>query len=137
MKNENKTFKSIVKGTFVVGALLGATSLSASNTSSLFSYDVLGSGAEVRSELLHTGSSPFSNLDMACGEKAAKVAKEAKGKVETKAKEAKCGEGTCGGDAKAKVDTTVAKVKAEVKSAGTKVESKAKEMKCGEGKCGK
>lgn len=53
---------------------------------------------------------------------------EAKAKVDdvkAKAKEAKCGEGKCGGD-KAK----------EGKCGGDKAKAKAKEAKCGEGKCG-
>lgn len=141
MKNENKTFKNIVRGTFVAGALFSAAALSATNTSSLFDYDVLGSGAEVRTELLHSEGSPLANLDANCGEKAATTAKATKATAETKATEAKCGEGKCGEGTKEKATekTTekAAEAKAEVKKTAKAAESKAKEAKCGEGKCGK
>ncbi|NQU85179.1 MAG: hypothetical protein HQ541_05410, partial [Mariniphaga sp.] len=55
MKNEKRNLtKNFLKGTLVAGALLTVSALSATpNSSTLFEYNSLGSGAEVRSELLH------------------------------------------------------------------------------------
>lgn len=147
---ENKKSK-IFKGSLVAGAMLSVTALSAApNTSNLFNYNALGSGAEVRTEILNSNGDMHRTFEAKCGEesKAAKAeskSKEAKcgegkcgeegtkeakaktSKTEGKAKDAKCGEGKCGEDKKkAEAKTTEAK----------KSESKAKEAKCGEGKCG-
>jgi len=120
---ESKNKRNFIKGTLVAGALLSITALSATpNASSLFEYNALGSGAEVRTEILHSTASPFNNFEAKCGEKSAK-----KTEAETKSGEAKCGEGKCGeGDKKAETAKTSKKV----------VEAKAAEAKCGEGKCG-
>ncbi len=118
---ENKKRSSFIKGTLVAGALLSVTALSAMpSSSSLFNYNALGSGAEVRTEILHSNANPFNNFEAKCGEKSTT-------KTEAKTSEAKCGEGTCGeGDKKA----------ATKKSNAKAAEAKAAEAKCGEGKCG-
>ncbi|MGZ3905011.1 MAG: hypothetical protein ACXVC6_15020 [Bacteroidia bacterium] len=93
---ENKKNKSIVAGSMLAGALL-SLSVSA-NANSLFNYNALGSGSEVRNA-----------IELSCGEKKADdkkaaPAKDAKGDKkakdakcgEKKAKDGKCGEGKCG-----------------------------------------
>ena len=107
---ENK--KSIFSGSVIASAFIGLASLSA-NASSLTNYSTLGSGSEVRSELLEQtcGAKDAKTTDAKCGEKDAKTkdakcggkAKEAKcGKKEGKGKEGKCGEGKCGAGKKKK-----------------------------------
>ena len=107
---ENK--KSIFSGSVIASAFIGLASLSA-NASSLTNYSTLGSGSEVRSELLEQtcGAKDAKTTDAKCGVKDAKTkdakcgvkAKEAKcGKKEGKGKEGKCGEGKCGAGKKKK-----------------------------------
>ena len=107
---ENK--KSIFSGSVIASAFIGLASLSA-NASSLTNYSTLGSGSEVRSELLEQtcGAKDAKTTDAKCGEKDVKTkdakcggkAKEAKcGKKEGKGKEGKCGEGKCGAGKKKK-----------------------------------
>ena len=127
-KEKRNISKNLLKGTLLVGTLFSVSSLTAATTSNLFDYDTMGSGAEVRSEILNTPSSlPVNNFEMKCGEDQKTTGKEAKTetKKESKSEEHKCGEGKCGDKKK------------EVKADSTKMESKAKEAKCGEGKCGK
>jgi uncharacterized low-complexity protein len=85
---ENKKNKTIVAGSMIAGALL-SLSLNA-NTSSLFNYNALGTGTEVRNA-----------IELACGEKKADEKKSGEAtkkeeKGEKKAKDGKCGEGKCG-----------------------------------------
>lgn len=111
---------ALITGTILSGALFGASSL---NAAEMFSYNDLGSGAELRSELLNASNSGMKAFEATCGEK--------KAEGDSKAAEHKCGEGKCGegkcGEKKAEGDT---------KAAGKSDESKAAEHKCGEGKCG-
>lgn len=96
---ENKKNKTIVAGSMIAGALL-SISLN-TNANNLFSYNALGTGAEVRNA-----------IELACGEKkeekkdakatdkkdaktADKKSKDAKC-GEKKAHDGKCGEGKCG-----------------------------------------
>ena len=127
---------NLIKGTLVAGALLSVAALSATpNGSSLFDYNALGSGAEVRTEILTTDASPFNNFEAKCGEKAAKKTETEGKKAEAKCGEGKCGEGKCGEKkAESKSDVKTTDKEASTKAAAT--ESKSKEMKCGEGKCG-
>lgn len=141
-KESHHISKNLLKGTLVAGALFTVSSMSAATTSSLFDYDTMGSGSQVRSEILNSPSSSSMNnynltasdsktLDASCGENKTKDAncgankkeakkdmKKANVKKEGKMKDASCGEKA------AKADST-------------KTESKAKEGKCGEGTCGK
>jgi len=142
MKNKNK---SILTGTLLAGAaLLGTTGMSAAE-SSLFSFNELGSGSEVRTTLASNNTQARADImsfDMKCGEKSEKTDK----KAESKAKDAKCGEGKCGeGKCGEKTDKKAAGAadkdsakKADSKSKDAKCgESKSKDAKCGEGKCGR
>jgi len=115
---ENK--KSILSGSVIASAILALSSPTA-NATALSNFSSLGSGAEVRSELLGNPASAINAFELKCSAKDAKDgdAKDAKAK-DGKAKDGKCGEGKCGDkkkDAKAK-------------------DGKAKDGKCGEGKCG-
>jgi uncharacterized low-complexity protein len=58
------------------------------NASGLFDYNALGSGAEVRSEILQSGTNHFNAFEATCGEKSETT--------EGKKTEGKCGEGKCG-----------------------------------------
>jgi hypothetical protein len=77
---ENKR-KNLVAGVVFAGALIAGSSLSA-NASNALSFNSLGSGAELRSELLESGNGAQFNFEAKCGEKSA----------ESKSGEAKCGE---------------------------------------------
>lgn len=141
--NTKKLKKSaaLITGTLVAGSF----SVSANaNQANLFEYENLGSGAELRSELIEMNSARYKTFEMKCGgEKAEKDSKSSEAKCgegkcgagdkkadkkdsakKGKSAEAKCGEGKCGGDAK------------EAKKDTTKKESKAAQSKCGQGKCG-
>lgn len=104
---------TIVAGTFSVSAQAGQANL--------FEYQNLGSGAELRSELLEMNSARYKTFEMKCGGDKTEAKKD-------KSSEAKCGEGKCGGEDKK--DTTKGKKEAK------KAEAKNAEAKCGEGKCG-
>jgi uncharacterized low-complexity protein len=130
MEKKN-TKKSIITKTIIAGALLTFSV----NVDARPTTDILGSGAEVRSEIidLNINSSTNNLLELKCGE-AEKTTKKSKVKKEGKATEAKCGEGKCGEDVKKsdskKLDTKVAKTEKSDKK------GKTTEAKCGEGKCG-
>ena len=140
-KEKRNISKSLLKGTLVAGAFFGVSSLTAATTSSLYDYDALGSGSEVRSEILGNtlqATSPNNNFELNCGEgkcgegkcgEEKKDAKKTEAKAEDKSKEAKCGEGKCG-EGKCGED------KKDAKKTEAKAEDKSKEAKCGEGKCG-
>ena len=135
MKKDKKMLKSVslITGAMLTGSL--ASFAASQNSESLLEYQSLGSGAEVRSELMDLNSPQILNSEttfkmgeLKCGEgkcgEGDKKKEEGKAKAkksETKATEAKCGEGK--------------DVKAE-KKAETKKEGKTSEAKCGEGKCG-
>ncbi len=104
MKNsKNKT--SILAGSLIAGAI-GLSSINA-GASNLFNYNSLGSGAELRSELLNVNVSPLKVAELECGDK-----KKGADSTKSKTGEAKCGD----------------KKKAAAGKTG--------EGKCGEGKCG-
>lgn len=121
-----KKKKQILTSTLIAGAVLGTSALTA-NANTLFSYEDLGSGAEIRTTLATESiadDAGIYSLEMKCGEDSKKAKKK-----DSKSKEAKCGEGKCGADKK---DAKSKDAKAEDK----KTDSKSKEAKCGEGKCG-
>lgn len=98
--------KSIIKGSLVASAMLAVSSFSAN--ASIFRFNSLGSGEEVRT-ILSGSNHSAKNLDLKCGEKGKSDSTAMKGK------DGKCGEGKC----------------------GDKKDKKAKKMKKGkEGKCG-
>lgn len=113
MENQSKKrgVGALITGTILTGALM---SVSVVNANEMFNYNDLGSGAELRSELLDASNTGMKALEATCGEK----------KAEGKSTDHKCGEGKCG----EKADK-----KGEAKSTG---DSKASDHKCGEGKCG-
>jgi len=126
MKNK----KNILVGTLLTGALLAAGSMNANQSSSL-TFNHLGSGGEVRSNLLERALSGNRFIELTCSGNAATDKKDST-KTDAKAKDGKCGEGKCGeGKCGDKKD---AKVKAKAKAATN--DGKAKDAKCGEGKCG-
>jgi uncharacterized low-complexity protein len=102
MKNsKNKT--SILTGSLIAGAI-GLTSITA-GASNLFNYNSLGSGSELRSELLNANVSPLKVAELECGDKKKTGDKSKTGeakcgdkKKDSKGKsgEGKCGEGKCG-----------------------------------------
>ncbi len=141
MKKDKKMLKSasIITGALLTGSL--ASFAAAENSSNLLDYNSMGSGAEVRTEIMdmnapdilsNESTYKFGELKCGegkCGEGEEKTEKKAEAKktkkAEAKTSEAKCGEAKCGEGEK----------KAEKKTE-TKKEGKATEAKCGEGKCG-
>lgn len=118
--SENKSLKKLGKlagSTLMVSVIAGLGGLT--SQAHAVSYSSLGTGAEVRSALNSLNSSNKAPAELKCAAESNTTAKSA-----DKAKEAKCGEGKCGGD----------KVKA--KDAKSAADSKSVEAKCGEGKCG-
>lgn len=83
---EKKT-KSILASTLIAGALFAATGSNANP----FSYNTLGTGEEVRTNLLSRESNNRS-LELACGAKSKSTAQS----TAKKGKDGKCGEGKCG-----------------------------------------
>ncbi len=131
MEDNSKKKASILKGAILTGVIAGLTPLSV-NSSALFSYHVLGSGAEVRTQILEEKSVSGTVYELKCGsekEESKKKSETKKGEAtkaeKGKSTEAKCGEGKCGSEKK--------EGKSEEKKEG---ESKSTEAKCGEGKCG-
>ena len=117
MKKDKKILKSasIITGALLTGSL--ATFAATENSSNLLDYNSMGSGAEVRSEIMDmnapsilTNESTYKFAELKCGE-------------------GKCGEGKCG-EGEKKTEK-----KAEAKKT-TEAEAKTSEAKCGEGKCG-
>lgn len=125
---------TILTGTVIAGALLTFSV----NAEARPSTQILGNGAELRSQIidLNVTSSSDKLYELECGEKSGAATKKTEAKPDAKkakTSEAKCGEGKCGESekkAEAKKDTKAAKTE--------KKENKEKtsEAKCGEGKCG-
>jgi len=136
-KRKSIKISALAAGTILMGTI-------SANAAQKLSFEELGTGAELRSELL-SNLNPvqfFKNTEVEltcgegkCGEKSKDAKKEAtdksaektEGKVEDKASEHKCGEGKCG-----EKSTEEKKEKKAEKGA----DDKAGEHKCGEGKCG-
>ena len=129
--------KKVLKSTALATGTVLIGSLANVQAADLFSSEDLGSGAELRSELIVKNNplveaSSFlnnSDIELKCGEGKCGEGKcgekKAEKKAESKSAEHKCGEGKCG--------EKKSESKASEKS--TK-ESKSSEHKCGEGKCG-
>ncbi|MFN3952018.1 MAG: hypothetical protein ACK4KT_06415 [Thermaurantimonas sp.] len=105
MKNKEK---NLFGGALAAATLAALTSLNAKSTD--FSIFTLGTGAEVRTELLTGQSSNKFLNDLRCGESKASTKKSGK---KAKTSEGKCGEAKCG-----------------------ESKTKTSEAKCGEAKCG-
>ncbi len=136
-KKTNTAKNILLTGTIIAGSVFGLGALNA-NATETFKYHELGSGGELRSELLNNNSSDIIVLELDCGEDTKKAKDTKVKKADAKSQDHKCGEGKCGeGKADMKKDKA-----ADQKAAGTatdtgkKTESKSKEAKCGEGKCG-
>ncbi len=111
---------AIATGTLTLGAL--STNVQANE---LFQAQDLGSGAELRSELIQLNNPSEAPVMMNNSE------------IELKCGEGKCGEGKAGEDKKAKTDEKEAKTdEKEAKTDEKAKEGKTQEHKCGEGKCG-
>ena len=91
MKNE-RTNRKFIGGSILAGSLIGLTGLQA-NAAELFTNDDLGSGSEVRADLVKSERTIQNSLELKCGEEG-KASTETK--TESKSSEAKCGEGKCG-----------------------------------------
>ena len=135
MKTRKENNKRLLKSVVLTGMIAGARPLTAGATN-LFSYENLGSGSQLRSNLIEQYASPADAVSRS-GENFT---------FEAKCGEGKCGEGKCGekeGDKKKKEvkkegteKTTKAKVKAKTETKKKAEKGKTKEAKCGEGKCG-
>ena len=108
-----KTDKRILKSSIIGSALLSGAVFGLNvNAADMFEYNALGSGAELRSDLMEKNSSVLDAKDAIFDATTFKFS------------EANCGEGK------------KAEKKSDKKSGDAKAESKAGESKCGEGKCG-
>lgn len=138
MKKDKKILKSatVLTSALLTGSLAGFAASGTQNN--LLDYSSMGSGSEVRSEIMNMNApnilhneSTYKFGELKCGEgegeKKAEKKKEGK-KVEGKTSEHKCGEGKCGEGEGEK--------KSEKQKEGKKGEGKTSEQKCGEGKCG-
>lgn len=125
-----KLNKRVIRTTAILtGAIVGSVgTVSATN---LFETTDLGSGAELRSDLLSknaaTGLIDNSLVELKCGEGTCGEKSEKKAK-KSKEGEHKCGEGKCG---EGKSEKKAKKAKSEKTT-----KTKSGEHKCGEGKCG-
>ncbi len=118
-----KKNKNLLAGTIAAAAFAALGNLNANNTN--IEMNPLGSGAEVRSEILNHHSISKMLNDLKCGENKTGTTTD-----KSKGKEGKCGEGKCG-EKKAKGKEG----KCGEGKCGEK-KAKGKEGKCGEGKCG-
>ena len=124
---------AVITGTLISGSIL---SVGAVNANTMFDFDDLGSGAELRSDLLDASNTGFKIGEAKCGEgkcgeeKKAESSTSTDAAVDSKSAEHKCGEGKCGEHKEEAQTSTDAKASEE-----TKDESKSTEHKCGEGKC--
>lgn len=66
-KKKNTLKNMILTGSVVTGTILGLSNLQA-NATETFRYSELGSGGELRSELLNSGSNDIRAIHMSCGE---------------------------------------------------------------------
>ncbi len=126
-ENKNGLLKSVVLSGMIAGAMPFAA-----NADNLFSYEDLGSGSQLRGNLIEKYVSPTDAINLA-GENYV---------FEAKCGEGKCGEGKCGekeGDKKKetkKKGTEKKATKSKAKTEKSAEKGKTKEAKCGEGKCG-
>ena len=142
-KKKNTVKNILLTGSIVAGSVLGLSSLNAANVET-FKYSELGSGGELRAELLHNSVTDIRAIEMSCGEKSTDsktkdaTCGEKKAKAtDSKTKDAKCGEGKCG-ETKAKAtDAKATDVKAtDAKATDTKdkeVKETKKKKKDGDG----
>ncbi|RAJ07008.1 hypothetical protein LX64_02137 [Chitinophaga skermanii] len=114
---QNISKKLMIPGSIVATAILGLATPSNANVTA---YSNLGSGAEVRSDLLNHHAAYTGKLEAKCGAGKDSTAAKSKGK-EGKCGEGKCGEGKCGGKKDGKATKKEAKAtKKEAKKEATK-----------------
>jgi len=118
-----KKKRNLIASAVAAASVVALSNINASNNS--ITFNTLGSGAEVRSEILSNNGLFKLINDLKCGENRASTNIE-----KAKGKEGKCGEGKCG-EKKAKGKEG----KCGEGKCGEK-KAKGKEGKCGEGKCG-
>lgn len=90
-KTKKRSVGAMITGTIISGAILSAGSV---NAAEMFSFNDLGSGAELRSELLDDATTGMKAFEATCGDK--KASSDEKASSDDKAAEHKCGEGKCG-----------------------------------------
>jgi len=140
---ENK--KSLIFTSALVAGAVISISAADLTTSQSIRYSDLGTGADVRTNILFEQQDFDVNVfEMKCAaketdKKTDEKSKDAKAK-DSKAKEGKCGDSKCG-DGKSDSKTDKAKdgelkSSTEAKKTTKAKDSKTKEAKCGEGKCG-
>lgn len=116
MESKSKVSKKVA---FVAAGVLASSTVMATEAS-LFSTSDLGSGQELRTNLIDQNSDVIlTNAEL-----------------EAKGIELKCGEGKCGEEKKEEKTEEKKEEKKGEKKAEKKKEEKSKEHKCGEGKCG-
>ncbi len=142
-KKKNTAKNILLTGTIIAGSVFGLSTLN-TNATETFKYHELGSGGELRSELLNNTSSDIIALELDCGDDTKKATDTKAKKADAKSQDHKCGEGKCGEEKAAMKKDKAADPKAagvatdtgkDAKDSKT-TESKSKEAKCGEGKCG-
>ena len=137
-KKKNTAKNILLTGTIIAGSVFGLSALN-TNATETFKYHELGSGGELRSELLNNTSSDIIALELDCGEDTKKATDTKAKKADAKSQDHKCGEGKSATKTDKAADPKAAGVAAET-TKETKdskaTESKSKEAKCGEGKCG-
>jgi uncharacterized low-complexity protein len=114
--------KASAKLSLLAAGVLAAGSVSANAEVSIFDYEAMGSGNDVRSELLNQSTTDY------IGTLSATEAKLQEGKCG----EGKCGEGKCGEGEEEEEEGG----EEEEGEEGKEGEGKCGEGKCGEGKCG-
>ena len=127
MKN-SKNLKSIIFTGSVIACSVIPSLSAATNTSNLFNYNTLGSGAHVREVLSRETSLKNNSFELKCGNKSNETKAKDDKSSESKCGEGKCGEGKCG--EKSSTDST------KTITGNTHSNNKTKDAKCGEGKCG-
>ncbi len=114
MKTHKTNLKTsaLFAGALVTGTAAAALAANVNDMNSLLSFSDLGTGSELRTELIESNLRALEGIDAINHRNTIKFS------------ELKCGEGSCG-----EADT-------EAKTDSTKNEGKTDESKCGEGKCG-
>jgi uncharacterized low-complexity protein len=125
---DHKNLKSIIfTGSLIACSVIPPLS-AAANTSNLFNYNTLGSGAHVREVLMRETSLKNNAFELKCGNDSKTKDTKKDKSSESKCGEGKCGEGKCG--EKTATDST------KTNSSINETHNKTKDAKCGEGKCG-
>ncbi len=136
MKTRKERKNGLLKSVVLSGMIAGAIPFAA-NADNLFNYEDLGSGSQLRSNLIQKYVSPTDAISNTSENFV----------FEAKCGEGKCGEGKCGEKKGTEKKQTEKKqvqkkegkekaTKSNAKAKKTSEKGKTKEAKCGEGKCG-